>query len=252
MSLDELYIPGQHPKPDIDSLVIFNPDAFVDFGTHVEPAPADSSPVPRQVMMLRILERLGEGRVLDAFTAIDRADFVPPASRAWAYSEVAIPLTQEAAISRPTMVARMIDGLDLTGSENVLEVGTGLGYGAAVLSRLAARVHTVEIDPELAAKVRRKLKRLGFENVTVHTGDGLQGLPGEAPFDAILVTGGVERTPQPLRDQLAVGGRIVVPAGLFHDQRLWAGKKQPDGTIPSVNMGGVVFKPLLRPASVAG
>jgi protein-L-isoaspartate(D-aspartate) O-methyltransferase len=172
-----------------------------------------------------MLERLSAGgihdaRVLDAFGAVPRHALIPEALHAQAYQDCALPIGEGQTISAPSIVAAMSQALELTGAETVLEVGTGSGYQAAILSRLAARVVSIERVPRLAARARRTLDRLGVSNVVVFLGDGTRGRPGEAPFDAIVVTAGGPAVPDPLRDQLAIGGRLVGPFGDREEQRL--------------------------------
>lgn len=141
---------------------------------------------------------------------VDRARFVPAELRSRAYDDVALPIGHGQTISQPTMVALICDALGLRGDEKVLDVGTGSGYQAAVLARLAREVHSVERIPELAEQARTAL---GCTGVRVHVGDGTQGLPEEAPFDAIAVAAAAEAPPPALLDQLAPGGRLVIPIG---------------------------------------
>jgi protein-L-isoaspartate(D-aspartate) O-methyltransferase len=170
-------------------------------------------------------ERLAEGgirdpRVLDAFAAVPRHALIPEALRAQAYQDTALPIGEGQTISAPSVVAAMSQALELRGGETVLEVGTGSGYQAAILSRLASRVVSVERVPRLAASSRKTLDALGVSNVVVYLGDGTRGRPGDAPFDAIVVTAGGPAVPRPLLDQLAVGGRLVGPFGDREEQRL--------------------------------
>jgi protein-L-isoaspartate(D-aspartate) O-methyltransferase len=150
---------------------------------------------------------------LAAFESIPRHLFVPEASRPWAYSDSALQLDFGQSISQPFIVALMTQALHLTGYERVLEVGTGSGYQAAILSQLAKEVHTIEFIPELAEHAAQTLAELGLSNVHVHTGDGSQGWAPSAPYDAILVAAAAPHTPQPLMDQLADGGRLILPVG---------------------------------------
>ncbi|MBI2420620.1 MAG: protein-L-isoaspartate(D-aspartate) O-methyltransferase [Candidatus Levybacteria bacterium] len=211
----------------------------------------DDTADAREEERLRLLEiirsKVTDDRVYHAFEAVDRALFVPEEYLEHAYSNTgAIPLTETSTISQPSMVARMTDLLGLTG-EVVLEIGTGSGYSAAILSQLAEIVHTVEIDSQLADGAKERLNRLGFANVEVHAGDGRLGLPDEAPFDRIIVTAAAENFPMDLVDQLTVGGRIVIPVGppppAF--QTLWLGMKRPDGRLQVVPEGMVRFVSLL-------
>lgn len=160
-----------------------------------------------------------DSRVLDAMRRVPRHELIPEAYRRHAYIDSPLPIGEEQTISQPYVVAYMTEQLRLTGKERVLEVGTGSGYQAAVLGELAAEVYTIEIVPVLARRATRDLKRLGYENVHVREGDGYRGWPEKAPFDAIIVTAAPERIPEPLLDQLAVGGRMILPLG-GRDQRL--------------------------------
>lgn len=152
-------------------------------------------------------------RVLSAFESIPRHLFVLEESRPWAYADSALQLSCGQTISQPFIVALMTQSLHLTGSERVLEVGAGSGYQAAVLSQLAKEVHTIEFIPELAESAARMLNELGLGNVHVHIGDGSQGWPPSAPYDAILVAAAAPQVPQPLLEQLAENGRLIIPVG---------------------------------------
>jgi protein-L-isoaspartate(D-aspartate) O-methyltransferase len=158
-------------------------------------------------------------RVLDAFRNVPRHRFVPDELRERAYDDGPLPIGRGQTISQPYVVASMTEQLALAPGDRVLEIGTGSGYQAAILARLVARVFTIEIVPELAARAKATLAAEGFANVEVFTGDGYLGLPAHAPFDAILLTAAPKEVPEPLIDQLAVGGRLVAPVGGF-DQEL--------------------------------
>jgi protein-L-isoaspartate(D-aspartate) O-methyltransferase len=158
--------------------------------------------------------------VLDAIRSTPRHLFVDEALRDKACEDYPLPIGDGQTISQPFMVARMTELLRLTGKEKVLEIGTGSGYQAAVLARLAARVCTVERIPRLAARARATLDALGVSNVWVRTANGTFGWPDEAPFDRILVTAGGPAVPPPLLEQLAEGGRLVMPVGSEDSQRL--------------------------------
>jgi len=157
-------------------------------------------------------------RVLAALRDTPRHEFVPEALRDQAYQDHPLPIGFGQTISQPYIVALMSEVLELGGDEIVLEIGTGSGYQAAVLGRLAKEVYTIEIVPELGERAERDLARLGFLNVHVRVGDGYQGWPEHAPFDAIIVTAAPEQVPQPLVDQLAVGGRMVLPVGRWNQE----------------------------------
>jgi protein-L-isoaspartate(D-aspartate) O-methyltransferase len=152
-------------------------------------------------------------RVLAALRRVPRHRFVPEAERAGAYEDHPLPIGSFQTISQPYIVAVMSELARLKPGARVLEVGTGCGYQAAVLAELGTEVHSIEIVPELAASARETLRALGYERVNVITGDGYRGLPERAPFDAILVAAAADHVPQPLLDQLAVGGRLVIPVG---------------------------------------
>jgi protein-L-isoaspartate(D-aspartate) O-methyltransferase len=174
----------------------------------------------------RLVERLAaqgiaDRRVLDAFRSVARHELVPEALQPRAYQDAALPIGGGQTISAPGVVAAMTEALELTGSETVLEVGTGSGYQAAILARLAPRVVSIERLPRLAADARRALDRLGVTNVVVHLGDGTAGRASDAPFDAIVVTAGGPEVPQPLLDQLNIGGRLVGPFGSREEQSLY-------------------------------
>jgi protein-L-isoaspartate(D-aspartate) O-methyltransferase len=185
--------------------------------------------------------------VLDAFRQVKRVDFVPPGYEMWANKNIPIPIEAgKSSISSPEMVATMLDLLLPTG--RVLEIGTASGYNAALLSHCAREVHTVEYDGILVYTSRDRLKRLGYQNITVHKDDGLLGVPDAAPFDRIIVTAGAREMPQSLVDQLAEGGKIVIPIGAEdpHTQRLVVGtKKDGEMTLEEVTDFEVTFVPLL-------
>jgi protein-L-isoaspartate(D-aspartate) O-methyltransferase len=154
-----------------------------------------------------------EAKVLQAMGEVPRHDFVPEDYRPYAYRDQALPIGEGQTISQPYIVAYMTQILQLQPEDRVLEIGTGSGYQAAVLSLLSRQVYSIEIVEPLALAARERLKRLGYDNVAVHVGDGYNGWPSQAPFDAIMVTAGAEQLPQPLMDQLAEGGRMVIPIG---------------------------------------
>ncbi len=165
-------------------------------------------------------------RVLAAFAAVPRHRLVPDALAGQAYRDTALPIGEGQTISAPGVVAAMTQALELAGHETVLEIGTGSAYQAAILARLAARVISVERVPRLAAAARRALDGLGVANVVVYLGDGTRGRPAEGPFEAIVVTAGGPSVPEPLLDQLAVGGRLVGPFGTRDEQRLWRVRRE--------------------------
>jgi protein-L-isoaspartate(D-aspartate) O-methyltransferase len=152
-------------------------------------------------------------KTLAAMRAVPRHEFVPPAHRREAYDDHPVPIGHAQTISQPYIVAFMTEALSLRGGERVLEVGTGSGYQAAVLARVAAQVFSIEIVAPLAEEAAERLRRLGYDNVRVRAGDGYQGWPEEAPFDAIIVTAAAPRIPEPLKQQMKDGGRLIVPVG---------------------------------------
>ena len=177
--------------------------------------------VPRRRMVERLAAAgIKDRRVLAAFAAVPRHRLVPEALQAQAYRDAALPIGEGQTISAPGVVAAMSEALELRGSETVLEIGTGSGYQAAILSQLASRVISVERVPQLAARARRSLDQLAIQNVVVYWGDGTRGRPDDGPFDAIVVTAGGPSVPEPLLAQLAVGGRLVGPFGGREEQRL--------------------------------
>jgi len=184
-----------------------------------------------------------DGRVLNAMLTVPREEFVPADSRDFSYEDRPISIGEEQTISQPFMVASMAEALHLNGNEKLLEVGTGSGYAAAVLSRLVNVVHTVESRPALAIAAQERLARLGFANVIVHTGDGSLGLNEAAPFDAIAVAAAAPIVPQPLVDQLAEGGRFVIPIGGEDTQELVFVQRR-GGTIHSQTLYSCRFVPL--------
>ncbi len=201
----------------------------------------------RRLMVWRQLLQRGiyDHRVLDAMGRVPREQFVPRALRELAYEDGALPIGQGQTISQPFTVAFMCQALRLDGSETVLEIGTGSGYGAAVLSRLARFVYSVECVPELARSARERLVRLGYKNVAVREGDGSLGLPEEAPFDAIVVTAAAETLPPTFTSQLEDGGRIVVPVGsLTRGQTLRLFTKGSSG-VEVESLGRFEFVPLV-------
>jgi protein-L-isoaspartate(D-aspartate) O-methyltransferase len=168
-------------------------------------------------------------RVLEAMGRVPREEFVPPEVRPRAYDDAALPIGWGQTISQPYMVARIVELLGLSGDERVLDVGTGSGYQAAVLAELAGEVDTVERIGQLAAVARENLAAAGYSNVEVHVGDGTRGLPERAPFDGIAVAAAAPELPQTLYDQLAVGGRLVVPIGPLRSQELRLVVRSPEG-----------------------
>jgi protein-L-isoaspartate(D-aspartate) O-methyltransferase len=190
-------------------------------------------PVPpeRERMVERQLRGrdIVDERVLAAMERVPRELFVPEDLRRQAFDDAALPIGAGQTISQPYMVARICEELGLDGDERVLDVGTGSGYQAAVLAELADEVHSIERVPELAEQARRNLVAAGYDRVVVHVGDGSRGLPDHAPYDAIAVAAAAPGFPQALYDQLKPGGRLVVPVGKRHGQRLQVIVRSPEG-----------------------
>ncbi|MEW4529680.1 MAG: protein-L-isoaspartate(D-aspartate) O-methyltransferase [Maioricimonas sp. JB045] len=168
----------------------------------------------RQAMIALIEERgVTDPRVLNAMRRVPREEFVADAFRDRAYDDCALPATEGQTISQPYMVAAMTELLAPGPSDRILEIGTGTGYQCAVLSLLAREVVTIERLPGLAESAAERLTRMGYTNVEFHVGDGTLGWPERAPYDGIIVTAGAPEIPQPLYQQLAMGGRLVIPVG---------------------------------------
>jgi len=175
----------------------------------------DADALAREQMVREQIAARGveDPRVLAAMRSIPRHELVPQEFRAYAYADRPLPIGEGQTISQPFIVAYMTEQLKLTGEERVLEIGTGSGYQAAVLSELAREVYSIEIVPDLASRASKDLLRLGYDNVHVRQGDGYRGWPEEAPFDAIIVTAAPEQIPEPLIEQLRIGGRLIAPVG---------------------------------------
>jgi len=157
-------------------------------------------------------------KTLAAMVKVPRHEFVPPSRRGEAYADYPLPIDHDQTISQPYIVAFMTEALKLKGGEKVLEIGTGSGYQAAVLAETAGKVYTIEIVTPLAKEAEARLKRLGYENVFVKAGDGYEGWPEHAPFDAVIVTAAPGHIPQPLVDQLKTGGRMIIPVGTQYQE----------------------------------
>jgi protein-L-isoaspartate(D-aspartate) O-methyltransferase len=202
----------------------------------------------RRRMVERHVEARGirEPAVLDAMRAVPREAFLPGDLEEFAYADTPLPIEEGQTISQPFIVAMMAEALSLGPKDRVLEIGTGSGYAAAILAEIAADVFTVERHRVLADEAARRLRELGYGNVQVLCGDGTLGWPEHAPFDAILVSAGGPEVPRLLVEQLAPGGRIVIPVGPdLRDQRLLRLTKSPDGTVDHEDLGGVRFVPLI-------
>ncbi|RKP56054.1 protein-L-isoaspartate(D-aspartate) O-methyltransferase [Pararobbsia silviterrae] len=185
-------------------------------------------------------------RVLDAMRRVPRHAFVPGELDVYAYADSPLPIGEHQTISQPFVVALMTQAAAPSQSARVLEIGTGSGYGAAVLAELASHVDTIERIDTLALHARRVLAELGYTQIDVHIGDGTLGLPDHAPFDAIVVTASGPTVPDVLARQLAIGGRLVIPVGLDPDyQRLVRVTRRSDAVFDRDDLGGVQFVPLI-------
>lgn len=219
--------------------------------------PTGDSPSERRAEMIREIEadvratrrETGKSeldpRVMAAMARVPRHEFVPASVRDRAYENRPLPIGQGQTISQPYIVALMTDLLELDEDAVVLDVGTGSGYQAAILAEIAARVYSIEIVPELGHEARARLKRLGYENIEVRIGDGFYGWPDQAPFDGILVAAAIDEVPQPLTDQLKVGGRLILPQGdPARSQDLVVLQKAEDGELVRRSIIPVRFVPL--------
>ena len=180
-------------------------------------------------------------RLIAALQEVPRAGFVPPTLADQAYLDRPLPIPHGQVTTQPSLVAKMIEALGLTGSECVLEVGTGYGFQTALLAQLSTFVHGVERFPDVAETARENLTRHGVANVEVVVGDGTKGLPEHAPFDAILVSAAFPRVPPPLAEQLAPGGRLVQPVGPGGEEEVILFEKGQQGLLPRQNITGAHF-----------
>ncbi|MEG3191208.1 protein-L-isoaspartate(D-aspartate) O-methyltransferase [Lysobacter sp. D1-1-M9] len=200
-----------------------------------------------QMVEFQIARRgLDDRHLLQAMRVVPRERFVPDEVREYAYEDSALPIEGGQTISQPYIVALMIDAARLAPGERVLEIGTGSGYAAAVMGAIAQQVYTIERLPELAALARQRFAELGYDNIEVRTDDGTGGWPEQAPFDAILAAAGGPRVPELLREQLVIGGRLVMPVGdRSGAQRLVKVTRGEHGRYQQVDLGGVMFVPLI-------
>jgi protein-L-isoaspartate(D-aspartate) O-methyltransferase len=183
-------------------------------------------------------------RVLDAMRTVPRERFVPTLLQPLAYADDALPIGHGQTISQPYVVALMTEALALQGDETVLEIGTGSGYQAALLSHLARQVYTIEVVEELAEAARQRFAELGYANIEVRIGDGSLGWPEYAPYEAIIVTAAAPNIPAPLLDQLADGGRLVIPIGRRWEQIL-VHLTRTGGQFHRLDLAPVAFVPLI-------
>lgn len=183
-------------------------------------------------------------QVLETMRKVPRHVFVSESYREAAYEDRPLPIGEGQTISQPYMVGIMTQSLQLRGGGKVLEIGTGSGYQTAILAELAAEVYTIERFPALIQNARRILRSLGYENIFFLTGDGSRGWPEQAPFDGIIVTAGAPEVPQPLKEQLAEGGRLLIPVGPRYSQSLYRVMRKGN-RYNEEDVTGCVFVPLV-------
>jgi protein-L-isoaspartate(D-aspartate) O-methyltransferase len=205
-------------------------------------------------MVTRQIESRGvnDPAVLSAMRQVPRHLFVPPALRVSAYADYPLPIGHGQTISQPFIVALMTELARPTPADRALEISTGSGYQTAILSRVVAHVFSLEIDDNLGRQASERLARLGYANVTVLKADGYEGLMSEAPFDIVLVTAAPPRVPQALVDQLAPGGRLVIPVGHHDGQELAVVEKRADGSTNTKTITAVVFVPMVHSSEIGG
>ena len=198
----------------------------------------------RRMVEEQLIHRgIKDSRVLAAMVEVPRHEFMPPDRRGDAHYDGAVPIGEGQTISQPYMVALMVELLEVTPTDKVLEVGAGSGYQAAVLGQLGAEVYAIELIPTLASRAEATLRRLGYENVYIVVGDGSKGYPEAAPYDCIIVAAAAPDISPAWAEQLNEGGRIVAPVGTLHSQVCTVAQKRDDSlhTVPSI---GCVFVPL--------
>jgi len=183
-------------------------------------------------------------RVIDAFLKVERHRFIPEELRGSAYADYPVPIGEGQTISQPYIVALMTECLDLSGDEEVLEIGTGSGYQAAILAELSSQVYSIERFPSLAERAESLLQNLGYINIKIKVGDGTLGWPEEAPFSRIIVTAAAPEVPLPLAEQLSEGGKMILPLGETFSQVLTLIEKKK-GQLKAESICGCVFVPLI-------
>jgi protein-L-isoaspartate(D-aspartate) O-methyltransferase len=213
--------------------------------TSFTPEDSEEARAHRAALIRELARTIKSEPVLAAMGRVPRHLFVPGVSLGRAYFNSPAPIGYGQTISQPMIVAMMTAALDLEGTERVLEVGTGSGYQAAVLSLLAGEIYTIEIVAPLAEVARARLARLGYSNVEVRTGDGYRGWPEKAPFARILVTAAPDTMPQALLDQLADGGILVAPVGRGSSVQRLLRYRKSEGRIQTEDLGAVRFVPMV-------
>jgi len=209
---------------------------------------AEFTAARKKMVREQILERgITDARILDVFRKVKRHIFVAPSYRGQAYGDFPLPIEEGQTISQPYIVAIMTSVIAPDAKKKVLEIGTGSGYQAAIMAELAREVYTIEIFPTLARSSRQLLEGLGYRNIHFRTGNGYVGWPEAAPFDGIIVTCAPDHIPAPLLEQLAVGGRMVIPIRYSDTvQDLLLVEKLADGKLKKTNLIPVLFVPMIR------
>lgn len=199
---------------------------------------------PEDLVLDLVDKGIRDKRLLDAFTQIHRVDFVPAAFVSHAYRDEPITIGHDQVTSQPSLIALMVQALRLTGSEKVLEIGTGFGFQTAILAKMCQEVFSVELLADLAMAAESNLRKGGIQNAKVIVGDGSLGLPDHAPFDAIIISAAALKVPQPLIDQLKDGGRLVQPIGPGGDETVTSFRKVHQSLIEEETITGAYFVPL--------
>ncbi len=236
---------GAPSLPSLERRAI-SADAASPAGAAVDRDP-ESARTMRAALVRSIAERgyVTSERVLDAMRRVPRHLFVPSAALDEAYGDWPLGIGARQTISQPSVVGEMTEALELRGTERVLEIGTGSGYQAAVLSVLAREVFTIEILQEHGARAEKRLRDLGYANVRVRIGDGYAGWPEEAPFDRVILTAAPPVVPEPLLEQLADGGVLVAPVGEEHGTQWLVRMRKKDGKLTKERLGLVRFVPMV-------
>lgn len=219
-------------------------------GSGQKPAGTTDDPLGRMVDKQIVARGITDERVIDAMKKVPRGEFVPSEYRNYAYNDSPLPIGHDQTISQPYIVALMTEELKLDDTHRVLEIGTGSGYQAAILAEIAKEVFTIEIIGTLGLAAEERLERLGYDNVHVMIGDGYEGWPEHAPFDRIIVTCAPTDIPGPLKRQLAVDGRMVIPSGPPGFQNLYLVRKSVSGVDTLYDVEKVIpvsFVPLTGP-----
>lgn len=223
--------------------------SFLVFGQVAAARGEDQYAQERQRMVAQQLQGrdITDTRVLDAMGKVPRHRFVPDHLVPLAYNDHPLPIGSDQTISQPYIVALMTQWAEVKPGDKILEVGTGSGYQAAVLAEITERVFSIELKPELAAAAAKRLQALGYDRIQVRTGDGYQGWPEEAPFDAILVTATAPQVPPALKEQLAEGGLLVIPVGYSGSLQYLLRLRKVKGELKEEDRLPVRFVPLVKP-----